>query len=91
MTIFLKNSFNCGVFGDHFLVVASALLGIFCQDVVVHQYMHLDFLFLFHREVKKRTFFDEEIYVLFVLSEGPVIRAIGIYILKRSFVSFFLL
>ena len=90
MAVFLENSFDCGVFGEHLLVVAPALLGIFCQDVVVHQYMHLDFLFLFYRQVKKRTFFDEEIYVLFVLSEGPVIRVIGIYILEGPFVPLFL-
>ena len=73
MAVFLENSFDCGVFGEHLLVVAPALLGIFCQDVVVHQHMHLDLLFLLYRKTKKGTFFDEEIYVLFVLSKGPVV------------------
>ena len=49
MAVFLKNSFNGGVPCEHLLVVAPALLGIFSQDVVIHQYIHLDLLFLLKR------------------------------------------
>lgn len=88
MTILLNNSFNCGVLLHHFLMMASALLGTFCEDIVLHQCIHPQLLFLLKRQVKNFSLFNEKIYVLFLLYKGPVISRVRDDVFESSFIAF---